>query len=85
MQDKKGQRTKRFVGRVEHNTRKAVLFKAYEWEEAMWLPRSVISLSLDWIPDEATREATVDVAEWLCDKNGLREGEERKANQNAQS
>ena len=54
-------------GEIEANTKKAILFKGHEMEEAVWLPRSVCEIE---VFDDEVRVA---VPSWLASKNGLEE------------
>lgn len=59
-----------FVGYVEHETDKAILFQDHFWEGPEWFPTSQLQMQRDYT---CSLEVIINVADWLCDKNDIKE------------
>lgn len=57
-----------FLGVIEAETPKAILFRDHFWSEALWLPKSQCT-----ILDRSDGEVLIQVTEWLARKNNLSE------------
>lgn len=56
-------------GVVENTSGKAVLFRANDWTEAQWIPRSQSELVMQPESD-IPMAAIMYIRRWLCKKNG---------------
>lgn len=64
-----------FTGHIDGYTQKAVRFMALEWPDYEWVPRKTKNgdpIIIIESHDDDSKEATVKIADWLCDKNGWR-------------
>lgn len=64
----------RFIGYIEVETTKAILFWDHFWHRPDWMPKSQITMQRD----EMSTEVVVDASPWICKQKGVREFEEVK-------
>lgn len=57
-----------FEGVIEASSSKAVLFRAHNWDEAAWIPRSQMDIVAE-DPDAEPKEFTLHIKKWLVEKN----------------
>lgn len=57
-----------FEGVIEQPTAKAVLFRADNWDEAYWIPRSQMEIVKEEETDDGKR-FTLHIKKWLVEKN----------------
>ena len=63
-----------FIGYVEAETDRALLFQDHWWHYAEWLPKTQISV----LHDFDTHEVMVQASPWICGVKNLIEFKERK-------
>lgn len=64
-----------FIGYIEADTGRAILFHDHFWDDPEWLPKSQVEI----FKQEGTHELVVRASDWICGKSGLREFERREA------
>jgi hypothetical protein len=64
--------TERFIGYVEVETAKALLFQDHFWHEPDWMPKSQVEVMRDIESNEVVLEAS----NWICKQKGASEFEE---------
>ena len=62
----------RFVGLVEVETPRALLFQDHFWHEPKWFPKSQVKQTLQ----VDSLEVIIDASSWICGKNDLSEFKE---------
>lgn len=62
-----------FIGERVHEVPNALYFRAWNWDEPIWLPKSQIEIVAD---DEENGEMMVHIPQWICEKEGINETDE---------